>query len=430
MRIAFITLVAFLSNCCLAQDTITMSKTEAEAIFLKNNLLLISEKMNIEIQEAEVLQAKLWPNPNLTFNEINFWATNRQRGGQEVSPPLWGSKNFGRNQQFAGELNQLIQTAGKRRKQIAIEQTDVSKSAQAFEEVLRDLKYEFRQLITEHQYLQLRINDLKHQQVNIQKLVEAHKRQFDKGHIAKAEYLRLKALALEMNKTLFEIQEELNSNAATLKNLMHIAPENALKISQSGFKNKTAPRSQYDYYKLLENAKENRPDLKLAQLNITSMHQKIAYEKAQAVPDIELQMNYDRNGNTMKDFIGFGMAMDLPVFNRNQGNIKKAKLGLEQAKIEADWKQKTVENELATTIVALKNADAFLNNIDEDYEQSIDDLLESYNKNFGTRTISMLEYIDYLSAYLDNKNFILEAQKNYNNNLEKLNYIVGAEVTP
>ena len=103
-----------------AQDTLKLSREQAEAIFLKENLLLLAEKLNISQAEAIVMQARLWPNPTLAISEVNLWATDRQTGGQQVSPPFVG--NFGKNQQIGFELEQLVQTAGKRKKLMALEQ--------------------------------------------------------------------------------------------------------------------------------------------------------------------------------------------------------------------------------------------------------------------------------------------------------------------
>ncbi|OJV55859.1 MAG: hypothetical protein BGO31_17380 [Bacteroidetes bacterium 43-16] len=431
MRILYIAFIfLFTAAESSSQETLTLSRTEAEGVFLSSNLELLAEKMNVGLQEAEVMQARLWPNPSFTLGEINFWATRRQTGGQEVSPPLWGSRNFGRNQQFAAQLNQLVQTAGKRRKLIALEQTDVSRAEQEFEEVLRDLKFEFRQQLTEMQYLQLRLKSLQQQQEGVDKLARAYQNQFEKGHIAKAEYLRLKALSLSMAKELYETRSALNEASSVLKNLMHIPAAQELQLSQEGYYVKPDQHILSDVKQLLLTAKENRPDIRLAALDINYAEQKIKYEKSMAVPDLEFQMSYDRNGSTMLDFVGFGVNIDLPVFNRNQGNIKKAKLELEQAKIKSGMKAKTAETELYQTIKDLKNAAGFIQSIDADYETSLDELLAAYNKNFSTRTISMLEYLDFLDAYLSNKDFILKANKDLNNNVQKLNYIVGTEVNP
>src|SRR5690606_14092704 len=130
-----------------AQETLKISREDAETMFLQNNLLLISEKLNIESQKAEVIQARLWPDPEFSISEINLW----KNSTVEPSPRCLG--NFGRNQQIAVELQDLIQTAGKRKELIALEEVDVSKSVQDFEDLLRGLNLEPRNQLTELQYV-------------------------------------------------------------------------------------------------------------------------------------------------------------------------------------------------------------------------------------------------------------------------------------
>jgi cobalt-zinc-cadmium efflux system outer membrane protein len=205
-----------------AQETLKISREEAESIFLRNNLQLISEKLNIESQQAEVIQAKLWPNPEFSISEINLWATNRQTGGQEVSPPLVG--NFGRNQQVAFELNQLVQTAGKRKKLIALEQVDVSKAEQYFEDLLRGLKLELRNQLTNLQHTQQSIKVHQNLIDHISILTNAYKNQLEKGNISKAEYIRLRAQELEINKEILELTRESNEIQKELKLLLRTSP--------------------------------------------------------------------------------------------------------------------------------------------------------------------------------------------------------------
>src|ERR1700733_9393173 len=56
-------------GCCItihahAQDTTRISLPQAEDSFLNKNLSLIAERYNIDIARAQVLQAKLYNNPN------------------------------------------------------------------------------------------------------------------------------------------------------------------------------------------------------------------------------------------------------------------------------------------------------------------------------------------------------------------------------
>lgn len=408
-----------------AQDTLSLSREECEGVFLKENLLLIAEKLKISQSEALVQQAKLWPNPSFTLDQVNFWATNYQTQGQEVVPPLWG--NVGRNQQFGMEIEQLVLTAGKRKKLMALERVGVDKAGVYFEELLRNLKTEFRSLIAELQYIQGIEAAYREQLTSISKLTVSFQSQVQRGNISKGEYVRLKALELALTGELNDLKNDRNTVQKELKSLMRLNPLTTLVITDNPGA-VTHDLSKLRAADLIEQAKSNRQELKLAELEKDYYSKLYAYERAQRVPDLSLKAAYDRNGNTMLDFIGFGFSIDLPFFNRNQGNIKYAETGLEIAKIENEFRQLSVENEVVAAYQNLLIASDFRNNIEPGYEQTLDDLLKHYASNFQSRNISMIEFIDFLDAYLDNKKIILEAEKNVNQKLEELNYAVGTEV--
>ena len=404
-----------------AQETLKISREEVETMFLQNNLLLISEKLNIESQQAEVIQAKLWPNPEFSISEINLWRAREV----EPSPPLIG--NFGRNQQIAFELNQLVQTAGKRKKLIALEQVDVSKAEQYFENLLRGLKLELRSQLTNLQYNQQAIKVHKNLIENISKLTNAYKNQLDKGNISKAEYIRLKAQELEINKEILDLTRESNEIQKELKLLLRTDATVSIEITDDGFVKNTKPYEAIFIDQVVENAKENRPDYKLALLEEDYSNKLLSFEKAQRIPDMTFGVNYDRNGSTMLDFVGFGVSFDLPVFNRNKGGIKKAQISIESAKHQKEQTVLTIENEIFLAYKSLQQAVDFVKSIELDYEKDLDLLLENYTKNFTSKNVSMLEYFDFMDAYLENKKIILEAQKDVNQKAEELNYSLGKD---
>ena len=128
------------------QNFLRLTPSDIESLFLKQNLKLIAEQMNIDIADAEIVQAKLWDNPNLSVSGINLWSTKSQRDGNpELSSPLFG--NFGKHTQFSVELSQLIQTANKRGKLVARDKISKEIAVQEFETVLRGLKSELRKSI-------------------------------------------------------------------------------------------------------------------------------------------------------------------------------------------------------------------------------------------------------------------------------------------
>ncbi|WP_034259949.1 TolC family protein [Aequorivita capsosiphonis] len=410
-----------------AQEQMNFSRQEAEAIFLKQNLSLIAEKLEIPKAHAAVLQAKLWPNPTLSVSEVNLWATDRQKevSGEEL-PPLFG--DYGKHQQFGVGIEQLIQTAGKRKKLMALEQVSADKAEQYFEDLLRNLKAEFRNQLTELQFLQFHKRVYDSQIDAIKTLTKAYEKQVNQGHIPKGEFIRLKALELQFSRNSKDIGKDINSAQKELKQLMRLPAEIQLMLTDEDYIIDT------DQFKLLQlesmqtMAKATRSDLKIAELDQKHYEKLYAFERAQRVPDITFKIDYDRGGNILYNFVGFGFEIDLPIFNQNQGNIKAAKIGMEQSEFLYQEKTLAVENELIMAYKNLSDAIAFFESINPDYEATLDSLLENYTKNFGDRNISLLEYIDFLEAYMSNKKIILEAGKELHEKAEALNYVVGQDI--
>jgi cobalt-zinc-cadmium efflux system outer membrane protein len=391
-------------------------------------LLLIAERLEVPKAEAMVLQAKLWPNPTVSLDEINLWATQKQLGvfGQELQG--FNGGNFGRNQQISFSIEQLILTAGKRKKLTALEQVNVEKSKQYFEDLMRHLKIEFRQQLTQLQYLQFNRIIYQNQISSVRQLTQAYQKQMELGNIPKGEYIRLKALELEFSKQINELNKEINEAQKELKLLMRLPANVQLVLTDEAYLKNAESFKLISLAALLDTAKSTRPDLKIAELDQTYFSKLYAYEKAQRTPNVTLKGGYDRGGNFMYNFVGFGVAMDLPVFNRNQGNIRYANLGIEQSKIRFEQQTLSITNEIVLAWQNLNASLQFYESIEPDYEKTLDDLLNAYTRNFTNRNMSLLEYLDFLDAYLENKKIILEAGKEVNDKVEELNFSVGTDL--
>src|SRR5690606_25491736 len=204
------------------------------------------------------------------------------------------------------------------------------------EDLLRGLKLELRNQLTNLQHTQQSIKVHQNLIDHISILTNAYKNQLEKGNISKAEYIRLKAQELEINKEILELTRQSNEIQKELKLLLRTNPTVSIEITDDGFVKDTNPYEAIFIDQIVENAKENRPDYKLALLEEEYSNKLLSYEKAQRIPDLTFGVNYDRNGNTMLDFGGFRVSFDLPVFKRNKGNITKAKLQIENAKVQKE----------------------------------------------------------------------------------------------
>ena len=73
-----------------------------------------------------------------------------------------------------------------------------------------------------------------------------------------------------------------------------------------------------------------RPDLKLAQVSIKASEADVRLQRSLAFPEVSVKGTYDKAGNFINDYWAIGLSVSLPIFNRNQGNIRAAKISVAQ----------------------------------------------------------------------------------------------------
>lgn len=408
-----------------AQDTLRISQKEAETLFLTQNLDLIAQKLSIRQAEAAIIQARLWPNPEFSLDEVNLWTTRNQLSSGETIPPLFG--NFGRNREFTAELSQLIETGGKRRKRIALESVSRDMASEYFGELVREHKMALRSGLFELAYQQAYVAELQTQDTTLARLVTAFEGQYNRGNVTKGELFRLRAVKLELAQQILEVQKQMHALQKDLTVLLH-TPATAYLVFEAPGRPDTGLLGTLSLSALTTTALANRPDARLSILQQQWAQKKYDYEYAQRKPDLHVGINYDRGGNFLLNFFGFGVKFDVPVFNRNQGAILESKVGIEQAKVQHDQKGLQVQTEVTEAFRNLQRHLDVYQSLDPAYSEELGQVLESYTRQFVLRNVGMVEYLDFLEAFLANKRTMLTALKDLRQSREALVYVTGSEI--
>jgi len=395
-----------------------LRKAEIEQVFLAHNLTLMAQRFHMQQAEAAVLQAKLWPNPTISISEVNLW----KNPSSESFPALIG--NYGKYQQVAVELEQTIEMAGKRKKRVQLQLLEKENAQLQFEELLRNLKYDLRSQCLELQILQEK-EKLYNSQVDIfQTLAKSYQNQWKEGNVSEMDYLRIQSESIAFGNKLNEIQQE---KITKMNEVARYLGEKgtALTISDTiGMPHFLQGKKQE--WKTM--ALDNRSDYKIIHNELKKSDAQLKIEKAERIPDLQVSMNYDRGGNIMRDFIGLGVAMDLPLFNRNQGNIKIAKLELEKNKVEIEQFRIDIEREIDFLSERLSNLETSLKTTDIGFDGKLDVALERYVRNFQQRRLTIVEFIDFINNYMENKESILERRAKYLQYREELIYLIGKDI--
>ena len=404
---------------CMVSTLQAQSNTiqDLEAQFLQNNYLLIANKLNIDKADAEIVQEKLWNNPTLSISEVNLWKTYQI----EEQPYLFGK--YGKNQQVSVELEQLIETAGKRKKRVAIKQLEKNNALFDYEELLRELKKELRQSF----YTLSRINQEENQLQNMLNLFTQMSNQYERQsklqNVSKADFYRIQTelLGLQKESVLLE-----NEKIDGLNKLRLLTQNSELNIDQLQFETSIKSQNQLPF-DLKNSAKNQNIGLKKQENELNLAKNQLILEKAQRTPDLTFQLNYDRGGNIMRDFVGVGVSVDLPIFNTNKGNIKAAKISIEQQLANQNAYQLELDQSIDRLQNQLKKIEETLNFWSSEKEQEQNLMIENYKKHLQNKHITLMEFIDFTQAYREAQQAYLELQETYEHTYEELQYIVGKD---
>jgi len=411
-------LVCWFSLVIAAAQEKSFTPDQLETMFLKQNLELIAERMNVSIADAAIAEAKVWDNPELSVGNINFWKRN---GTDENGNPIAYPK------EFTVELTQMVSLSARREKLANVEKVGKEIALTQFEELLRGLKLELRSSIAELVYLQNIIKVYESQKKLLEDVTAAYQTQYERGNISKGELLRLQTALFELEGTINDTQTDFNASQKTLKNLLAIEPSVVIVVVDD--KNNFPSPAAINPNELIEMAIASRPDLQTAKLQSEYQKKNITYQKSLIMPDLSIGVNYDRYGGVWDNFWGVGVGFQLPVLNRNKGAIKTAQIQLSQNEALVEQSQNALQNEVIESYKNYSNTYAFLErNLKNPAMSELDDMLEVYAKNLIAKNISMVEYMDFMDSYRSTKEMMLNSQKELRLSFEQLQFSVGEDI--
>lgn len=394
-------------------DTLTLKFQDAEKRFLENNFSLIAQRYNVDASKALVQQARLWDNPALSTDQ-NLYS----RG-------LGFFNHSNGNGQLFAQISQIFLTAGKRGKQIKVAQDDASIQQAQFNDLLRNLRYnmlvdfaQLNNLIEQNRIFQYEISSSNN-------LVKAISTQYSVGNSSLRDVVRLQALAFGLENDLVENNRQINELENDLKTLLVVKETTFIKPDIATQATNPVPLNTNA---LIDSAKANRGDYQASRFAFAQAGHNLAYQKALAVPDISVGVDYDRASNYVPNYYGLAISLPLPFFNRNQGNIKSAKFNIQNQEFVLKNSDLQVRNDVVTAVEQYNLSLQLLSKNNVEFYNTYDKLFENIVKAYRARQLGLVEFIDFFESYKDTKIKVLQQQYNLQKAIADLNFNVGTTV--
>jgi outer membrane protein, heavy metal efflux system len=389
---------------------------EAIQMALAHNHNLLAARTTVQQSEAEETTANLRPNPVLLadaqFLPIFNWNQ-------------FNSDYLGNTAQFDLGVSYLFERGKKRqhRLQAAKDQTAVTRSTVADNE--RTLTFqvasEFVTVQLAESTLDLAQQDLK----SFQSTVEINQDRYNAGDISKDDYLKIELQLLQFQ--MDESQARL-ARAQALSDLRQLVGYDFVPADYD-------VAGELDYQPLdtkLEDlqmkALASRPDLRAAQQGVNAATSQYELQKAISKVDVIGQINYT-HVNDLSTASLFG-NVQIPIFNRNQGEIARTRYLITQAQEQERWASDQVMTDVRDAYAGLESNEEVIRLYRSGYLDQAKEDLDISQYAYQRGAASLLDFLDAARSYRAAQLGYRQALASYTTALEQLREAVGTRNLP
>jgi cobalt-zinc-cadmium efflux system outer membrane protein len=372
---------------------------------------LLASYYDINIARAKVITARAWNNPNMIFNG-----------------DLWNSETneyLKTRNQHLFQLEQIFSISGKHINSVRLARVGVEMAEKQMEDVLRGLFFELGTTYSDVAALQAKSILYKQVLSNYDKLMDFTRRQLQVGAISQVEGVRLEAEYLDVKAEALRNYNDLEESLAQLRTLLLYPQDTVFWVEQKT--PLTGP--EFEAAQLADQAVSARPDLEASKINIRYQKQNLKLQNSNAYPDIKVGYQpQDRGSNYIRPYHGYTTELLLPLYNRNQGNIKSAQHSVKQSELQFAQLENQVRNEVVGAYNKYRSSTDGLANYNAEFLNRLIQLNQATNENFQKRNISLLQFIDQQRIYIQTNIELIELKQLYLNNVNELNFFVGTSL--
>lgn len=391
-----------------------MSLLDCEEAFQKNNLQLLAEQYNINIADADILQAKIWELPQAS-GYINAY-----------NPE--GRKAFDIGQAKGAEITQLIYMGGKKKNEIAFAKSNKELAQLQFSQLLVDLRAQLHANYYNLYYEKLKLANTNRQLGYMNDLLAAYKVQSAKGNVSLKEEVRLQSMVIQLNNDKVGINRNMLGFEQNLKVLTGVTDDIEPLFSETEAKEVLAAQPFGEETELQKKALENNADYQYNLKLIDNSKLYAQWQKSLNVPDLNIGAEWDQNSGTFKNEINLKVGIPLPLWKANKGSVEKASFAIQQNQKNADFQRLNLETQVQAAYRTWKTQYDQLSQIKTADLNNMELVYSGMLNNFRKGNISLIEFADFMDSYreaalqiYDMKNGIMQAA-------EQLNQLVQTKI--
>jgi cobalt-zinc-cadmium efflux system outer membrane protein len=410
------TLCLLLGATAVGQNPTLISLDQAIDLALAHNHAIKATRTLIFQNQAQEITANLRPNP--TFGADSQFIP-------IFAPQEFSTDNLDIVQQFDVGIGYLFERGHKRQRrlQAARDQTAVTRAqvSDAERMLTFNVGQQFVSVLLAESTLQFAMQDLK----GFQQTVDISETQFKAGYIAEGDYLKIKLQLLQFQT---DVSSARLAKVQALVGLRAMLGYDAVPADFDVMGDLAYQPLKAKLEELQAQALRERPDFRAAELGITAAQSQILLAKANAKVDVNGTYDFTHvsGENTASIFVNF----DLPIFNRNQGEIARTRYALTQAQEQQQSASDTVLSDVSSAYEAVKSNDEVVQLYASGYLKQAQDSRDISEYAYKRGAASLLDFLDAERSYRATQLGYRQALASYMNAMEQLKEALGTRTLP
>lgn len=375
---------------------------------------------------ADLLTSSLYPNPTLNSDVQLLPLTRAFTPDRQGGPPQT-------DYQIGYPIDWFL--FGKRAAAMASAASGVRISESDYADLVRqrvrDAAVAFYDVVEAKALLALARQDLE----NLRKVEEATRKAVDAGGRPVVELNRVRLDVLKSEQTLREAESTLTVTKAKLRSFLG-RRDNDPTFDVTGNLDDALSVQPLPVPSALAQAEQNRPDILSLRTQIDKADRDVRVERTKAYPQVTPQFGYTRQ--FQEKTIGFPDAsswsaavnISLPLFDRNQGNIAKARSVWAQNALNLETSLNDLRAEIVQVVQEFTTAHQTANAVARDQLKIATDVRDSINKAYTAGGRTLLEALDAQRNYRETYRLYITSRANYWRSAQKFNAAIGQRVQP
>jgi outer membrane protein, heavy metal efflux system len=350
-----------------------------------NNPILKREQFNADISQSDITTAQLRPNVILNNQSLQLVQTSK-------FPENTGWFN-GANRQIWWQVTKPFQLPVQRENKINFAQQNVRLTQKQYADTERHLFQSVAQKWLDVWAARKQLDILANAKANVDSLANINRLRLKNQVITSTDLARTELLANQYDIQLKTAAQDYRNQLTNLKFLMGV--QDSIRIDAADQFAFAFP-DQMDA--IVQQALQNRTDIQAIKSTMDVADANIKLQKSSALPTPELGLIY--NPQNKAHYMGVYGTIEIPIFSRNQGEIKKSQVIKQQAEQDLRATETQAQTEILTAWKSYTTQKQNVQNFNQLLTQS-QTILNSVKYSYLRGGTTIIDFLEAQRSWLD-----------------------------